>query len=122
MGIPPPQQNYTPTHSTSAQAPPTASYPQQQTTLNLGPLSSPPAGYHQNSYAQEISSAQRASLGQHEQREGYALGLGSGAGPSSAGSDAAGNVWNAVKGWANVAGTKLAETEEEVWKRINGKK
>jgi hypothetical protein len=121
MGIPPPQQNYTPTHSTSAHAPSTASYP-QQTTLNLGPLSSPPAGYHQNSYAQEISSAQRASLEQHEQREGYAPGLGLGAGSSSAGNDTAGNVWNAVKGWANVAGTKLAETEEEVWKRINGKK
>lgn len=99
--------------------PQTAAYP-QQTTLNLGRVSGPPAGYQQNSFAQEISSGQRASLEQHEQREGYTPASGFGAGTSA--NDTAGNVWNAVKGWANVAGTKLAETEEEVWKRINGKK
>jgi len=119
MGIPPPQQNYAPAHSTIAELPKTATYP-QQTTLNMGPVSGPPAGYQQNSFAQEISSGQRASLEQHEQREGYVPGSSFGAGAST--NDTAGNVWNTVKGWANVAGTKLAETEEEVWKKINGKK
>jgi len=35
-------------------------------------------------------------------------------------SDTAGSMWSTVKGWANTAGEKLVETEESVWKRING--
>lgn len=30
----------------------------------------------------------------------------------------AGNVWNAVKGWAGAAGTKAVELEADVWKRF----
>lgn len=29
-------------------------------------------------------------------------------------------VWEGVKGWAGVVGKKMAETEEEVWRRIGG--
>lgn len=29
-------------------------------------------------------------------------------------------VWDGIKGWAGVVGKKMAETEEEVWKRIGG--
>jgi hypothetical protein len=34
----------------------------------------------------------------------------------------AGNVWNAVKGWASAAGSKVAEAEAAAWKTIEGKK
>lgn len=30
----------------------------------------------------------------------------------------AGNVWNAVKGWASVAGNKAAEMEADAWRRF----
>lgn len=50
---------------------------------------------------------------------GIGLG-GEGGGAASNGTDTAGNVMSTVKGWLNVAGTKMAETEEQIWKRING--
>jgi hypothetical protein len=37
-------------------------------------------------------------------------------------SQTAGNVWNAVKGWASAAGSKVAEAEAVAWKKIEGKK
>lgn len=151
--LPPPQQNYAPTHSTTTAT--TASSPQRAgpTTLNMGPAASPaagapapgsqflaagtgPPGYTQNAYAQELNSAQRASLDGEAKRGGSladitsGMGFGGGSGGVFGGSsgggggdfnETAGNVWSAVKGWASTAGTKLAETEEEVWRRINGK-
>lgn len=127
MAIPPPQQNYAPVHGTVAAVPQNTSTP-GPTTLNLGPVygqqggvpppASHPPGYQQNVFAQEMSSAQRASLEQHERNEGLSLGS---TGNDST-NDTVGNMWNAVKGWATVAGTKLAETEEQVWKRINSGK
>jgi hypothetical protein len=76
-----------------------------------------PPGYQQNVHAQELTPAARASLEQEEQRRpSLAANLGLGGDSTN---DTAGNVWNTVKGWANAAGTTLAETEKEVWKRIN---
>lgn len=137
--IPSPQQNFAPTHSTTSYMP---SPSRQQgsggpTTLNMGPVtahhepqSAHPPGYQQNAYAQEMSPAQRSSLEEQERRESIVAGLGFGGGGGSAsaaspvggdgGEDSLGNMWNAVKGWANTAGEKLAETEESVWRRING--
>lgn len=117
----------------------------QPTTLNLGPVSSPaasgPPGYQQNVYAQELSSAQRASLDQQERRESLAGGglastlglagggLGNSSGEKSLGGTGgagfgesgvtAGEMWSSVKGWASAAGDKLAETEKAVWERVN---
>lgn len=94
-------------------------------TVNFGavPVPAPiqagshPPGYQQNLNAQEMSSAARASLDASERNEGLGQGLGLSGGDAS--NDTAGNVWNAVKGWATAAGNTLAETEKEVWKRIN---
>lgn len=134
----PPYQNYAPTHTTmtdSAQQLPLGMRP---TTLNMGPVSSPaasgPPGYQQNAYAQDLSSAQRASLDQQERRESLTNGgllnsLGLGNGEKSLGetvgfqdsgaTPTAGDMWNSVKGWASAAGEKLAETEKAVWERVN---
>ncbi|KAK4548586.1 hypothetical protein LTR36_009496 [Oleoguttula mirabilis] len=129
MHIPPPQQNYAPTHSTTTATPATPRRSGGPTTLNLGPVISTPAsaehppGYQQNVYAQEMSPAQRASLDQETRRESIAAQLGlvgetDGLGGGSDGK--AGDMWNAAKGWLSTAGAKLVETEEQVWKRING--
>lgn len=156
MYTPPPplatnlQQNYAPTHSTSTSTTPLRPNA-GPTTLNLGPVASPnagtddrrvstehPPGYVQNAYAQEMSSAQRASLEQEEGRKGslvQTLGLspaaGGGAGGVLGGVGGAGGgggageglegAWNVAKGWIGKAGTALAEGEQEVWRRINGR-
>jgi hypothetical protein len=31
-------------------------------------------------------------------------------------------MWNAVKGWASAAGSKVVEAEAAAWKKIEGKK
>jgi hypothetical protein len=129
MNIPAPQQNFAPTYSTATvlQPQPDASkqgFGNGPTTLNLGAVtprpsqyegrrsSEHPPGYQQNIYAQDLSPAQRSSLDEQTRRESLDEG-------SSAG-ETAGNMWNAVKGWANAAGKSLADTEEQVWKKING--
>lgn len=98
-----------------------------------------PPGYQQNVYAQEMTPAQRASLEGEQRREGFAAqlggafggnagprdgGLGGGMMGGNAGGGVGGDgegVWGAAKSWLGAAGSKLAETEEEVWRRINGK-
>lgn len=121
MQMPPPSQNYAPTHSTMAGAPvPVGPQGSGPTTLNFGPVahdapSDHPPGYQQNTYAQDLNPAQRSGLDVQERKESIVNNLGG----ETAG-EAAENVWNAVKNWASVAGEKLAETEESVWKRING--
>ncbi|KAI7166590.1 hypothetical protein D0869_00476 [Hortaea werneckii] len=98
-----------------------------------------PPGYQQNVYAQEMTPAQRASLEGEQRREGFAAqlggafggnagprdgGLGGGMMGGNAGSGVGGEgegVWGTAKSWLGAAGSKLAETEEEVWRRINGK-
>ena len=118
--------------------------------MNFGSVVSPvaapsPSGYQQNAYAQDMSPAQRASLDQ-EDRKGnivQSLGLdklasgltggggsggghggggslgGSGSGEGSVG-ETASQAWETAKGWVGALGKKAAETEEQVWKRING--
>ncbi|KAK5731887.1 hypothetical protein LTR17_010962 [Elasticomyces elasticus] len=143
-------QNYAPTHSTSTVGtmPGQATSPIRSapTTLNFGPVASPsaggyqdtarrvssehPPGYVQNQYAQELSPQQRASLEQETRRESFVdrIGLGAagvGGGETIGGerraSEAVGGAWDAAKGWFNKAGTAIAEGEQEVWRRINGR-
>ncbi|RMY75253.1 hypothetical protein D0863_02726 [Hortaea werneckii] len=147
---PPPQTNLASTHSTTAGVPATGYVPPSgssggPTTLNLGPVpaataaaagpqdgpaggrrsSEHPPGYQQNVYAQEMTPAQRASLEGEQRRDGFAAHLGGGLGSGNVGNGGVGGegegVWETAKTWLGAAGSKLAETEEEVWKRINGK-
>lgn len=129
MGIPPPSNNYAPTKGT-IYSPAESTGP---TTLNFGAVPAPapitagshPPGYQQNTNAQEMTSAARASLDATERKEsnfGTNLGTNFSLGGGDSTNETAGNVWNAVKGWATTAGKSLAETEKEVWKRINGEK
>lgn len=122
MRIPPPEQNYSSTHSTT-----TAGYAPPPSTLNLGPVTSPAQqqhsagygyGYHQNTSAQEMSSAQRTGYTQPPapKSEGILGGLG-----GDAAGETAGDVWKAVRGWVGGVGEKLVETEESVWRAINGR-
>lgn len=120
VSIPPPQQNYAPTHSTTYAPLPASGGP---TTVELGPVASPhepqsqyPPGYHQNVHAQEMSSAQRSSLEDQERRESVFANVG-----GDSANETAGNMWSTVKGWASAAGGKLAEVEESAWKQINGR-
>jgi len=90
-----------------------------------------PSGYQQNIYAQDLSPAQRSSLDQETRKESIAAQFGFGgdsfraqstvSGDGNVG-EAAGQAWNTAKGWLSTAGQKLAETEESVWKKINGEK
>lgn len=131
MAIPAPAQNFAPTHSTHPSAADGARIP--GTTLNLGPVSPPGAGgYQQNTSAQEMPASQRAGFEAQQalEQQGRSGSLG-GAGAGVSGvvggvgealtGETAENAWNAVKGWVGAAGEKLAETEESVWRRINGK-
>ncbi|KAF4343032.1 hypothetical protein FBEOM_3012 [Fusarium beomiforme] len=69
-----------------------------------------PPGYHQNVYASEFSSAQRAAHEASVAQERR---------PSLIGDDDGEGVWSAAKKWASAAGESLAAAEHEVWKRIN---
>ncbi|KAK0928547.1 hypothetical protein LTR29_017392 [Friedmanniomyces endolithicus] len=159
------QHNYAPTHSTSTTASlPTTPQRAGPTTLNYGPVASPLAGsgyrdtgadhrrvsadeqgarggYVQNVYAQEMSSAQRASL-EEVLRESFVDKLGlsgvvGGGGGGSVGGGTGGfggtgregdersgeglsGAWDAARGWLGKAASSIAEGEQEVWRRING--
>ncbi|CAK4033922.1 Hypothetical predicted protein [Lecanosticta acicola] len=128
MGVPPPTQQAN-VRGTSAYSPPErAGGP---TTVNFGAAPQPipaaashPPGYQQDTNAQEMSSAARASLDAQERKDGMGgFGGNFGGGSSSGGGglgggDGAGDMWTAVKGWVGKAGETLAETEREVWRRI----
>ncbi|KAF2772980.1 hypothetical protein EJ03DRAFT_150547 [Teratosphaeria nubilosa] len=144
--LPAPELNPAPTYSTS-----TTTTPLRRagpTTLNMGAVGPPghtptvnsehPSGYQQDIYAQEMSPAQRASLDREDsaRRPGLVQSLGLSPGGSAGGqglggvdgivngqdmSEMAGKAWESAKKWFGDASTKLAETEEEVWRRINGK-
>lgn len=124
MSVPRPQQNYAPTHSTDTST--STMSRGGPTTINFGAVAPPPInagsnppGYYQNVNAQEMSSTARASLENHERRESLVPNLGLGGDSTN---EAAANMWNTVKDWANTAGNTLAGAHEEVWKRIENKK
>lgn len=79
--------------------------PRPTSLREAGPAESTahPPGYHQNPYASEFSSHQRAA---YEAQGGGVFGDEEG-------------VWDTAKKWASAAGNSLAAAEEEVWKRIN---
>lgn len=94
------------------------------TTLDLGPVSSAqqshheygrPEGYVQNPFAADPSPQQRA------RQDAFASILPAPTADAVGGSSETGGngVWESVKEMATAAGTKVAEAEAEVWKRIN---
>ncbi|KAM3415748.1 hypothetical protein BST61_g9259 [Cercospora zeina] len=135
MAMPAPEQNYAPTHTTNTQTPTRAGEGNSgPTTLNFGAVTpiaggiappSHPPGYQQNTMAQEMSSAARASLDAEEQRQGSFTGvggvLGGGAGNASAGAAGDGSMWDTVKGYANSLSQSAIEAEKKVWESINKK-
>ncbi|KAH8815795.1 hypothetical protein F5884DRAFT_194453 [Xylogone sp. PMI_703] len=69
-----------------------------------------PPGYQQNVYASELTNSQRIATeamnnSDFDRRQGY--------------ENDEGSLWDAAKKWAQTAGTKLSQAEEEVWRRIN---
>ena len=139
--MPAPGMNYAPTHSTSTLPPPPTG---GATTVNLGPVTPAaplgvPTAPHQQQYvqdtsAQEMSAAQRVTLEEQERREGVFANVNLGVGGDKTGGvigtcegegvvvgETVGSAWSAVKSFVGTAGEKLAEVEEEAWKRINGK-
>ncbi|GAB7345057.1 hypothetical protein MBLNU457_3469t1 [Dothideomycetes sp. NU457] len=137
-----PQNRNLPTSLPLGDAPSVPSQQSQYSTHMPAPQVSPPEppmGYRQDPYASELSAQQRASLDVMEAEErrgsigGYLAGItgtpvkktgetGSTFGsPGAAGFGDAGQVWDAVKGWAGGVATKAAEIEADVWRRVNGK-
>lgn len=144
LNMPTPATNQAPTHSTYPGPSPTRSGP---TTINLGPvapaftsqyavqdqnLQTHPPGYKQDTFAQEMSAAQRASLEAQEAADrprggslssilGGVVGTGSSSSDGlGTGSGDDGGVWGAVKGFAVAAGQKAVELEESAWRKVNG--
>jgi hypothetical protein len=83
-----------------------------------------------------MSPNQRASLEQETTRESFVtqLGIGGGSGGGNGSQSLGGNAnggegwqegvegaWNAAKGWLGKAGSALAEGEQEIWRRVNGR-
>ena len=74
-------------------------------------------GYHQNQYAANQTPQQRQALQlQPDQDQPYHR-----AGTMNDGAEEE-SIWDMAKSWAFIAGKKMAETEAEIWKRINGEK
>jgi hypothetical protein len=124
----PPQSSYSPPNnayaplgkSTSTYTGTPATYT-RPTTLNPGsserrPSFEHPPGYLQNPYAANLSE-EKKQMSREQEAQGGLFGGRLDADPMEDG-----GVWGAVKGWVAGAGSKLAETEAEVWKRINGEK
>lgn len=72
-------------------------------------------GYHQNPYASNITADQGAAS------QGAQSGQWHRAGTMNDGPDEVG-IWDTAKKWAYSAGEKMAETEAEIWKKVNGEK
>ncbi|KAH8595689.1 hypothetical protein B0O99DRAFT_152620 [Bisporella sp. PMI_857] len=112
MAIPPPTTAFAGQSSiTSTSMTPSAAYPVRlPITGSDNPrrtLDHPP-GYQQNVYAAEMTGEQRRTLENASQADNGSNGVIDGEG-----------IWSTAKQWAQTAGTKLQETEAEVWRRIN---
>jgi len=126
MAIPPPTNVYgaqPPSSSTTTANTSTLTYlaPVQDYEAPRRSLEHPP-GYLQNPYASNFSADQRRAYDAQEQKSEGSLG---GFRSNSPTSKAAFGVdpeavWNTAKKWASSAGQKLQETEEMVWKKVNG--
>jgi len=113
MGVPPPTTSYgVPPHSsTSANTASSLAYPVQlQSGEQGGPRRSieHPPGYHQNAYASEMTSDQRRAQDAHNASSG-----------GFKDDDNSEGIWNSAKKMAQNMGTKIAETEAEVWRRVS---
>jgi hypothetical protein len=114
MAVPPPTSAYgahPPSSSTSTTTAPTSAYPVPLSFAEQGkPRGSieHPPGYHQNTFASELSRDQRQA-NESSNSEGRSEGLGS---------FDSGSALNTAKQWLSAAGNKLSEAEQEVWRRI----
>lgn len=112
MTIPPPEQGFRaqPTTTSTTQSQPSSSYPVplSAATSTHQSLEHPP-GYHQDVYASELTNSQRLAV--------EAMNASDPVGSGNVDDDE--SIWNAAKKWAQTAGTKLSEAEQEVWRRIN---
>lgn len=120
MYIPPPNTTYgsqPPASSTSTSTTASSTYPAPVPAAEYGAprqsLEHPP-GYHQNAYASEVMSGE-----QHTQNPNNSFtGLGGSSSGNGVGIDAE-SIWNTAKQWASTAGSKIQETEADIWRRIN---
>lgn len=117
MTIPPPMTAFQAQHTTlsSPTNQQSKSYPVSLSAVDSGAaaprrsLEHPP-GYHQNIYASELTNSQRIATeamnnSDFDRNQSY--------------EDGEGSLWGTAKKWAQTAGTKLSQAEEEVWRRIN---
>jgi len=123
MSIPPPTSAYgpqPPTSSTSTSTAPSSAYPapiQGDYAAPRRSLEHPP-GYQQNSYASELSSNQRRAQGAANNSSNLGGLGGYGSSEKGSGIDTE-SMWSTAKSWVATAGEKIAETEQEIWRRIN---
>jgi len=112
MGIPPPTTSFGAPHSsTSTNTAPSSVYPVQiQAAEQGGPRRSieHPPGYHQNAYASDMTNDQRRAQEAHNASSGVVKD-----------DDNSEGIWGSAKKLAQTMGTKIAETEAEVWRRVN---
>lgn len=119
MSVPPPASAYRaqpPSSTTSSTTMPLVSYPVSMPGPETGAarrsIEHPP-GYHQNTYASELSSDQRRA------QEATNSSAHQDKGESGVGGLGADSIWSSARKWASQAGEKLSEAEAEVWKKIN---
>ncbi|KFY64128.1 hypothetical protein V497_01830 [Pseudogymnoascus sp. VKM F-4516 (FW-969)] len=121
MGFAPPANQYQPTATASQ---PSGNYPttlpvQGQGQAQRRSFEHPP-GYQQNPYGgggmtgDQYGGAPQPSHGAQSGQWHRAGDIDDNAGEES--------IWETAKKWATTAGGKLAETEAEIWKRVNGEK
>lgn len=110
MSYPAPNPQFTVGKSTTTALPPSSLGGPGPTSLQEvgGDSYSHPPGYHQDTYASEFNSAQRAAHNASVRDNSQVFDTGDEDG-----------VWGTAKKWANAAGNSLAAAENEVWKRIN---
>ncbi|OBT40752.1 hypothetical protein VE00_09267 [Pseudogymnoascus sp. WSF 3629] len=127
MGFAPPANQYQPTATASR---PTGNYPTMLPVQGQGVAGGQaerrsfehPPGYQQNPYGGGMSGDQYSGAPRpsHSAQSGQ-----SGQWHRAGDIDDNGgeeSIWETAKKWATTAGGKLAETEAEIWKRVNGEK
>ncbi|KAL3428357.1 hypothetical protein PVAG01_01866 [Phlyctema vagabunda] len=123
MAIPPPTNAFgaqPPTSSTATANTPSSAYPVPVQDYGAAPRESieHPPGYQQNAYASELTNDQRRAQEVTNASSDTSLGLG-GFGQSQSEDSTAGTMWDTAKKWAQTAGEKISEGEQQVWRKIN---